>query len=352
VAAVVRPLLAPTFSGTCRSLAARWGLATAESEHIMRTAPKRTGFTLVELLVVIAIIATLMGLLLPAVQNAREAGRRNTCANNLKQLGIACVAYDGAKGKLPGWSNAHPSAAAPASARVGWAVVLLPNLERNDVYDAWEAWTPSDPVVGPFLPLLTCPTSPPDSMEAATLAYAGNAGTTIVASGVQEKGDGVMTARKAGANFNAAQMSLDMITGNDGTATTLIFGEKNGPNITQGNWTTLVNDVNDVSTGTLLNDTAAWGNNTAFGFLSTTSVTYASAPINSTNAQVYPSSNHPGGAIFCFCDGHTRFISDSCAGKVYGQLLSSDSGNDSTPMSTLCTKDGTNPYFLSEGDIP
>ena len=304
----------------------------------MRTAPKRSGFTLVELLVVIAIIATLMGLLLPAVQNAREAGRRNTCSNNLEQLGIACVAYDGAKGKLPGWSNSHPSAAASVvSARVGWAVVLLPNLERNDVFDAWSAATPNQ--VGPHLPLLTCPTSPPDSMDSATLAYAGNAGTTIVASAIQVKGDGVMTARKAGTHFNAAQMSLDMITGNDGTATTLIFGEKNGPNITQGNWTTLVNDVNDVSsTQILLNDTAAWGNNAGFGFLSSTSVTFASAPINSTNsnnAKVYPSSNHPGGAIFCFCDGHTKFISDSCSGNVYGQLLSSDSGNDSSAMSTL-----------------
>lgn len=320
----------------------------------------RHAFTLVELLVVIAIIGTLMGLLLPAVQNAREAGRRNTCANSLKQLGIASVAYDGARGKLPGWSNAHPNAS--LSDQVNWVVVLLPNLERNDVYDAWEAVSTSNtPGPSPYIPLLTCPSSPPDSTDFATLAYAGNAGTTFVSSGVQKKGDGVMCARVAGSNFNAAQMSLDMISGNDGTATTLFFGEKNGVNVIQGTWSALVTSVNDVAgTTNLLDDAGKWGNQAAFGFLipstaNTPPVTYSSTPINSTESNysnVYPSSNHPGGAIFCFCDGHTRFISDSCAGKVYGQLLSSDSENDSSAMNTLCTTDGSTPYFLSEGDIP
>lgn len=96
------------------------------------------GFTLVELLVVIAIIGVLMGLLLPAVQMAREAARRSACSNNLRQLGLAIVNYESARQKLP-VNQVGPGGPKPgggfAAGYYSWLVPLLPYLEQSNVYD-------------------------------------------------------------------------------------------------------------------------------------------------------------------------------------------------------------------------
>jgi prepilin-type processing-associated H-X9-DG protein/prepilin-type N-terminal cleavage/methylation domain-containing protein len=97
----------------------------------------RNAFTLVELLVVIAIIGTLVGLLLPAVQSAREAARRTQCTNNLKQTGLALQNYHEARRQLPeGWlCNTDSSEAHHAEEGVGWgwASRILPYMEENEL---------------------------------------------------------------------------------------------------------------------------------------------------------------------------------------------------------------------------
>jgi prepilin-type N-terminal cleavage/methylation domain-containing protein len=99
-----------------------------------------TGFTLIELLVVLAVIALLIGLLLPAVQRVREAANRTSCANNLKQLGLACHHYDSAHGRLPpGYLGPIPNEQEFGADRdhiqhVGLLVYLLPYVEQANLY--------------------------------------------------------------------------------------------------------------------------------------------------------------------------------------------------------------------------
>ena len=87
---------------------------------------KRPAFTLIELLVVIAIIAILIGLLLPAVQKVREASSRNSCANKLKQVALACHNYENVRGALPNSID-------PATG-LSWHVFLLPYLENENLF--------------------------------------------------------------------------------------------------------------------------------------------------------------------------------------------------------------------------
>lgn len=109
--------------------------------HVSGNAGPRFGFSLVELLVVIAIISTLVGLLLPAVQAARESGRRTSCGNNVRQLATACQQHLEAQGHFPtgGWGQewgGDPDAGFGSRQPGGWHYSLLPYLDqaalRND----------------------------------------------------------------------------------------------------------------------------------------------------------------------------------------------------------------------------
>jgi len=109
----------------------------------VRPRQPRPGFTLVELLVVIAIVGTLVALLLPAIQSAREAARRVQCVNHLRQIGLAVIQHHDARGRLP----VHSTGALPAAGRCGpgltsFLVAILPFMEETSLHQS------IDPTVG------------------------------------------------------------------------------------------------------------------------------------------------------------------------------------------------------------
>ncbi|QDS92782.1 hypothetical protein FF011L_15310 [Roseimaritima multifibrata] len=128
----------------------------------MNSGPRARGFTLVELLVVIAIIGILVGLLLPAVQAAREAVRRISCQSNMKQIALASHNYHDTFGRFPaGWESVGTS----GSPGWGWAAALLPQMEQTNVHDRIQFSLPIDhPVHASLLeqviPSYICPSDP------------------------------------------------------------------------------------------------------------------------------------------------------------------------------------------------
>lgn len=103
---------------------------------------KKRGFTLVELLVVIAIIGILIGLLLPAVQQVREAARRTTCLNNLRQIGLATMMFEDSYGAFPP-ARFFPKQDPSPLYDVGrdepsWLVRIMPFIEKSSLHDKWD----------------------------------------------------------------------------------------------------------------------------------------------------------------------------------------------------------------------
>ena len=127
---------------------------------------KRQGMTLVELLVAIAIVAVLVGLLLPAVQSAREAARRMHCANNLKQLGLGMHNHHDTLGAFPpAYVNKGTYLVTPYNFTHGWAPHLLPFIEHEQLYSLYRWDFPlyaleNKPVCSQHLTIFKCASAP------------------------------------------------------------------------------------------------------------------------------------------------------------------------------------------------
>jgi prepilin-type N-terminal cleavage/methylation domain-containing protein/prepilin-type processing-associated H-X9-DG protein len=140
----------------------------------MRT-PQVRGFTLVELLVVIAIVGTLVALLLPAVQKARESSRRSSCLNNLRQLALATMQYEERLDRIPGLFENLDTAGMQTSAAIPnttWAVMLLPGLERQAIFDNNAAGQLS----GTYVEIFLCPSDADKQRTGAVTSYVANGG--------------------------------------------------------------------------------------------------------------------------------------------------------------------------------
>lgn len=163
-----------------------------------RNTSNRCAFTLIELLVVIGIIAILVGLLTPAVQKAREASNRTTCANNLKQLGLAMHNYEGSFKRFPpaytrtsgmksttSFGISYPDDNGNGAPGWAWGTLILPYLEQTALYKSLKleqpCWSPDNAsLVKTRLPMFLCPSATGGSDGFAVERDSGNGHTGAV----------------------------------------------------------------------------------------------------------------------------------------------------------------------------
>jgi prepilin-type N-terminal cleavage/methylation domain-containing protein len=307
-----------------------------------RTHTTRRGFTLVELLVVIAIIGVLVGLLLPAVQSAREAARRMQCSNNLKQIGLAMHMYIDTHQKFPpgAWNEAN------RGNRLAWTVFILPFMEQTNLYNQFNFSHPHYTGVN-LIPTATpvkmylCPSNrlkfnrngvnpgtgenPPNG-QAYTTHYYGimgpkginpaiAGGTTsfpIDYAGNNNQQHGGFA--KSGVLYRNSNTKLGELT--DGTSNTMIVGEISWEEANcYRSWG---RGASGVTMGSC--------KNAEFGLNVKPYIATNALPATPNFNSVSFGSQHTGGAQFAVGDGSVRFVSQSIDMATYWGSLTRNGG--------------------------
>jgi len=348
---------------------------------------RQSGFTLVELLVVIAIIGTLVALLLPAVQAARETARGNTCRNSIRQLMTALTNFDTTQRKLPGYVNEifDPTSIDPVTKRAtrgrraSWIVMTFPYMELTPLWDRWSqdfsnnfTTLPDGAAsIAPAIEGLTCPSNVPETQGQPWLAYVGNAGWAFsdpdrgaddqehAANGVffdNSRNLGILESSAANNDGREGdpeiRMSMNYISSNDGTSKTLMISESlhtwyyaySGGGATDTDFVpgfTATKDVSPIKDAKHI-----------FGFvwkiapvgieringdkysdkaaLPASMAEYADLVANADpvpnlyESYGFPSSGHPGGVNVAFCGGQVQFMADTIDPRVYAMLMTSN----------------------------
>ena len=313
--------------------AARRGVQPVRPVH--PRGPK--GFTLVELLVVIAIIGTLVGLLLPAVQAARESARRLSCTNNLKQFALGMANYHDVRGQLP-WiaSRTNPpgndDTDSSTTGRRTWLTFLWPYLEAQTSASAYNpnvtyADNSTPRITGGLknlqlvsmpLPIYYCPSDRPnavDSSYGAKVNYLVNTGTNMLGSATPgtttiPSGPFGWTFGTDWAFYRPVKVSFKNIT--DGLSKTLLFAEvafptEDSPNDSRG---LAFNDVGPP--GVMTKNTPNSGTDVIHACNNTEKMPCTQAFSGSRyTGSVVSRSKHSGGVNTAMCDGSVTFVVDA-----------------------------------------
>ncbi len=300
--------------------------------HARRRFSLRDGFTLIELLVVVAIIAVLVALLLPAVQQAREAARRSQCSNNLKQIGLALHNYESQYGMFP--TSTRPVAGQPPRQRTATLTRLLPFLEQASLFNQYNFhvnWydAPNLTLIQIQLPVFQCPSTPVQRVDSNPIAVSSGtfSGPRAVADygplegvGALLTGTGLIDTQSEGSpgalqvNFRQCRIG-DVL---DGTSTTLLVAEDAGRPV----WYIRGRIAN---TG-LIPPGAGWADDEQdFQLHGAQGDAIATVPgpcaVNCHNdGEIY--SFHTGVANALYADGHTRFLSANTDIRVVARLIS------------------------------
>jgi prepilin-type N-terminal cleavage/methylation domain-containing protein len=320
----------------------------------------RRGFTLVELLVVIAIIGILVALLLPAVQAAREAGRRTTCLNNLKQQAIALHNYHDVYKVFP--KGCAPSDLDGSAWGSSWKVYILGFMEQNNIFSKWQHTSSSGFTNGNNIPMINgitipayrCPSSVfPDfytnmgngnGWNEMFTCYVGISGAASSIDLTNSSGNSGQVAGSA-ALFPNSKQSTAKLT--DGTTNTLLIGEQsdhlrdannqptlggNGPITSQGPHGWAMGATSDTRVPP---NFQVGGDNRTFNCITVRwSINQRNLGNNSgngthdnTGTNIPMSSVHPGGCCVALADASQRFVSQNTTLAVLQQLAC---GNDGT----------------------
>ena len=316
----------------------------------MTISKNRGGFTLVELLVVIAIIGTLVGLLLPAVQSAREAARRSACTNNMKQLGLGVLNFESARKRLPAANSGISSSSGAQTGGYSWITAILPFLEETNLYttissnsgrltSAFSSTVNYTPATT-SLPQLVCPSFAGDKKSATgnsvpacgVTNYKGIAGAGASAARTPYTSSnlgGVITLEKYGSESAAPYTGITLAQITDGTSKTFLCGESR--EITRAAWIDGQNSwllaVKSSANLTASSTAGCTGGTLAILDNQATVGTYDNLGGSTGTADWGESSNHQAGiTLFTYADGHV--------GQVTPEI-------DATLMRNLHTRGGS-----------